>query len=70
MGGGENEKVLLGNQMQAMLAERHGEQMGDFIENNRAAIFRAYVDNNQDIFNTFKHNPEEALKTIEPILYH
>lgn len=69
MGGGENEKVLLGNQMQMMLAERHGEQMGDFIDHH-AEEFRKYVDTNQEILNAFKDNPEEALKTIEPVLYH
>lgn len=69
MGGGENEKVDLGNQMQAKLAEKHGEQMYDFIDRH-GKDFRIYVDNNQEILQTFKNNPEEALKVIEPTLYH
>lgn len=69
MGGGENEKVTLGNQMQMMLAERHNEQMSDFI-GLHADDFRKYVEINQNILEAFKNNPEEALKEIEPILYH
>jgi hypothetical protein len=52
-----------------MLADRHGEQLDDFI-NRHAREFRKYVDSHNDILDTFKENPEEALKEIEPILYH
>jgi hypothetical protein len=69
MSGGENEKVELGNQMQEMLAERHGEQMMDFIDNH-AEEFRKYVNENDDVLDAFKRNPEEAIKAIEPLLYH
>lgn len=66
---GSNENVELGNQMQAMLAEKHGEQMMEFI-GSHAEEFRNYIDNNAEVLEEFKHNPEKALQAVEDFLYH
>ena len=69
MGNESEEKVGLANQMQAMLAKRHGEALVDFIDHH-AEEFRDYIDKNGDVLNSFKDNPEETLNLIEPVLYH
>jgi hypothetical protein len=57
MGSHESKRVLLGNQMQAMLAEKHGEQLGNFIS-DRAEKFREYVNSNAEILEEFENDPE------------
>jgi hypothetical protein len=69
MGNNENEKVKLGNQMQAMLAEKHGEPLVDFVDLH-AEDFRSYLDKNAEVLEEFKHNPQKALQTVEDSIYH
>jgi hypothetical protein len=69
MGGFEDRTVLLGNQMQASLASRHGEELDEFIERH-AADFRVIVTGHPELFDEFAKAPEVALQKIEPLLYH
>ena len=69
MGGFEDRKVLLGNQMQMGLASLHGEDVGDFIERH-AEDFRKFVDTNPDILDKFEKEPEEVLRQVGEVIYH
>lgn len=67
--GDENERVGLRNQMQAEIARRHGEDLMDFIDKH-ASDFDIFVRQHNDIFNTYREKPEDALREAERSLYH
>ncbi len=69
MGGYEDRNVALGNQMQMQLAEKHGEQLGDFIELH-AEQFREIVTANPHFLEEYSHAPDSALEKVEKIIYH
>lgn len=69
MGGFQDEKVLIGNQMQMALASMHGEDIGDFIERH-AQDFRNTINANPKFLEMYKENPEQALSEISKEIYH
>ena len=69
MGSFQDEKVLLGNQMQMQLAGMHGEDMGDFIDKH-AEEFRNVVTQNPELLDEFKRDPEAALSKLSQRIYH
>lgn len=69
MGGFEDRRVEQANQMQMQLADMHGEDLIDFID-QRAGAFRDIVDAHPELYQEFEKDPNATLKKIEPLLYH
>lgn len=55
--------------MQIKLAERHHEDLEDFIDMH-AAEFRKTVDEHPELVETFEEDPERALEELDNYLYH
>jgi hypothetical protein len=74
MGGFENKKnevdvTASSNQMQMELAEKHNQDLSDFID-TKAEEFRVIVNAHPEFLEEYQTSPEEVLKKIEPLLYH
>ena len=69
LGGFENNRLEVTNQMQMQLASMHGEEMGYFID-KRAEGFRSLIDAHPEFLEQFEKEPQTTLKKIEPLLYH
>lgn len=69
MGGFEDNKVALGNQMQTELAVEHGEPLDSFIMNH-AQDFREIIDSNPKLLDEFVEKPDETLEKVGKRMFH
>ena len=61
--------VDIRNNIQIEIAERHGEEMYDFISAHAKDI-GDYLEINPEILRMYKTNPNEAIKEVEKVIYH
>lgn len=69
MGGFEDRKVLLGNQMQAELAKFRGKTIEEFIVDD-AEGFRNLVKEHPEILENFEKDHDETLRRVGSIVFH
>jgi hypothetical protein len=68
----QNEEIASSNQMQIVLAETHGEDIGDFIDHH-AEAFRRLVTDHPELLTQFGKGGAEqelALREAEKVIYH
>lgn len=61
--------TVLGNLMQVMLAQKHGERYEEFIELH-AKTLREALDSHPEFLEKFEKDPSSVLKELEEIVYH
>jgi hypothetical protein len=69
MGGFENNKGMIGNQMQMELAASYHQDLGDFIE-QYAESFREIVDKNPNLLDAYITDPKKTLEEIKTRMQH